>query len=141
MPPNAGAPLGAAVFPLAPPNWKGVDAPDDGADEPPKLNMPPVDGAAELLPPAPPDVKGLLKDVVADLSPPPEKWNPKFPEPALAELSDPKDRDVLLPFVVALLVAPPKMLVDGALEAPPKLNADAADPVALAPVNCFLAGE
>ena len=144
MPPNAGAPLGAAVFPLAPPNWKGVDAPDDGADEPPKLNMPPVDGAAEPLPPAPPappDVKGLLKDVVADLSPPAEKLNPKPPEPALAELSDPKDADVLLPFVVALLVAPPKMLVDGALEAPPKLNVGAADPAALPPVNCFLAGD
>jgi hypothetical protein len=140
FPPNREPPEGGAVVAgEGPPNWND-EPPVDGVVEPPKLNMPPVAGAAGaagLSPPLPPAAKGLLP-VGADAPPPPKlKLNP--PAPALDEappkLGAPEDAGG-----VAVEDAPNRLVV-GWLWPPPKLKMGAAEPEPLAPVNDFLAGE
>lgn len=143
LPPNVDPPPLGADAPPALPNWKGVEAPDAGpAEAPPKLNVPPLPGAAGALPLLP--EKGLLKLVLvlpplpALPLPPAEKLKPKPPEPLLVAGVAPNEVDV--PLAAVLPTAPPNRFTEGVLLAPPKVNEAGAE-VVLPPVKTFLAGD
>ncbi|KAI6749111.1 hypothetical protein HG531_008058 [Fusarium graminearum] len=154
-PPKAGVLLFApkAVALLGPPNWKGAAPPEgaEGAEEAPKLNMPPLDdGAAPESPPLLPGAKGLLNEEEAELPPPPPpNWNPKLPE---AEELEPKDAPTSL--AAGVVEAPPNKGVEvpeapppkeggaaaGVVE-PPKLKMGADAPDTVPPLKALLAGD